>query len=98
MAVEVDIAPSMDKPRSAAARRTRILRRAVVAVGLVAGALAGSRALFAALEPSLRYGDLRTARVDSGALDATVTASGIAVPEVEEVLASPIDARVLHIA
>src|SRR5215468_2179268 len=97
MALELDVVGAMDKLRPPRARRMRIACHVVLVAGLVAGALAASRALLAALEPSLRYADLRTDRVDSGALDASVTASGIVVPEVEEVLASPIDSRVIRI-
>jgi HlyD family secretion protein len=63
----------------------------------VAGALGAFAALSKLIEPSLGYAALRTARVDIGPLDATVTASGTVVPEVEKVLASPIDTRVLRV-
>jgi HlyD family secretion protein len=87
----------MDRPLDLRVRRARIARHAVLAVGAVAGVLAAFAALSRLLEPSLSYAALRTARVDSGPLEATVTASGTVVPEVEKVLASPIDTRVIRI-
>ncbi|HSE98946.1 MAG TPA: HlyD family efflux transporter periplasmic adaptor subunit, partial [Blastocatellia bacterium] len=40
---------------------------------------------------------IRTARVDAGPIEATISASGTVVPEFEQVLSSPISARVLKI-
>jgi len=60
---------------------------AVVAITLVRGWL----------EPSVRRGRIRTARVERGLVEATLSASGIVVPQVEHVLTSPIDTRVLRV-
>ncbi|HSR97145.1 MAG TPA: HlyD family efflux transporter periplasmic adaptor subunit [Kofleriaceae bacterium] len=87
----------MDRPLDPRVHRARIARRVALAVGCVAGALAAFAALSKLIEPSLGHAALRTARVDIGPLDATVTASGTVVPEVEKVLASPIDTRVLKV-
>ena len=40
---------------------------------------------------------LRFAVVDTGPVEATIAATGLVVPEIEQVLASPVDARVLRI-
>ncbi|MGH9887545.1 MAG: HlyD family secretion protein, partial [bacterium] len=96
-AVELESAGPMDRPLDPRVHRTRIARRIALAVACVAGALAAFAALSKLIEPSLGYAALRTARVDIGPLDATVTASGTVVPEVEKVLASPIDTRVLRV-
>jgi HlyD family secretion protein len=49
------------------------------------------------LRPSVRRDRVRTARVESGPLEASLTASGTVVPAVEHVISSPIDARVLAV-
>ena len=49
------------------------------------------------LRPTVERERLRTARVEQGPIEATLTASGTVVPEVEQVIASPVDARVLRI-
>jgi HlyD family secretion protein len=96
-AVELEAAGPMDRPLASRVRRVRTARRLLLVIGCAAGGFAAFAALSAVLEPSLRYAALRTARVDLGPLDAAVSASGIVVPEVEKVLASPIDTRVLRI-
>jgi HlyD family secretion protein len=40
---------------------------------------------------------IRTAKVERGSLEATITASGTIVPEYEQVISSPIDTRILRI-
>lgn len=49
------------------------------------------------LRPSLRREALRTARVERGAVEAVLQASGNAVPALERALSSPVDARVERI-
>ena len=49
------------------------------------------------LRPSIRRNDIQTARVVRGAVDATVEASGIVMPEVEQAVSSPVEARVLRV-
>lgn len=49
------------------------------------------------LRPSVRRDRIRTAMVESGPLEATLTASGTVVPAIEHVISSPIDARVLAV-
>ena len=49
------------------------------------------------IRPSVSRARIRTARVTSGPIEAVITASGTVVPEVERVLSSPLDARVLRI-
>lgn len=63
----------------------------VVIVGVVIAYLPGW------LRPSVSRDRIRTARVKTGAIDAGFTAAGTVVPEVERVISSPIDARVLRI-
>ena len=49
------------------------------------------------ISPSVSRARLRTARVDAGPIEAVISASGTVLPEIEEVLSSPVDARVLRI-
>lgn len=49
------------------------------------------------LRPTIALAAVRTARVERGLVVATLTASGTVVPEFEQVLSSPVDARVIKI-
>ena len=49
------------------------------------------------LRPGVARARIRTARVTTGPVDAMIMASGTVVPEIERVLSSPVDARVLRI-
>jgi HlyD family secretion protein len=49
------------------------------------------------MRPSIPRARLRFARVTAGPIEAAIMASGTVVPEVERVLSSPLDARVLRI-
>lgn len=77
---------------------TRRNRRRLL--GLVAG-LSATSAVFAwgpgLIRPALHRSRLRTAHVDRGPIEAVITASGTVLPEVERVLSSPVDARVLRV-
>jgi HlyD family secretion protein len=49
------------------------------------------------ISPSVSRNRIRTAKVDRGPIEATITASGTVVPEFEQVIPSPIETRVLKI-
>lgn len=49
------------------------------------------------LSPSVRRDDLRTAIVERGAVDAAISATGQVVAEIEQVVTSPVEARVLRV-
>lgn len=87
----------MDRELDVSFRRQRIARRVIVATGL----LALSAAFFIwgprLIQPSIARTRIRTAKVDVGALAATITAAGNVVPEFEQVISSPVNARVLKI-
>jgi HlyD family secretion protein len=87
----------MDRAIDIGILRRRRLRR----VGLATLALAATALLLGLapgwLRPTLARDRLRTARVEQGPIEATFTASGLVVPEVEQVISSPVDARVLRI-
>jgi HlyD family secretion protein len=79
-----------------------VLRRRLARRLLVGGGIAGGMVLVLGmgprlLRPSIERGRVRTAKVERGAVEATLTASGTVVPEVEQVISSPVDARVLRV-
>jgi HlyD family secretion protein len=87
----------MDRPIDPAFRRQKVIRRTLFAIlgfAMVVLAVAAARSW---ITPSVSRKSIRTAIVDVGPVEATLTASGTAVPEFEQVLSSPIDARVLRI-
>jgi len=49
------------------------------------------------VSPSISRATVRTAVADAGVIEAVITATGTVVPEVEQVVSSPVDARVLRI-
>ncbi len=49
------------------------------------------------LSPSVRRDDLRTSIVERGPVDAAISATGQVVAEVEQVITSPVEARVLRV-
>jgi HlyD family secretion protein len=65
-------------------------------MGLLALAL-GVAGLRMWLKPSLWKTELRTAVAARGSLEASLTASGITVPETEELITSPIQARIRQV-
>lgn len=64
-------------------------------------ALAAVAFFFAAtvewLRPSLKRSDIQVARVTRGRIEATIDANGTLVPLIEQVVSSPVEARVLRI-
>jgi HlyD family secretion protein len=75
-------------------RRRRRTMGAAASVSLAGIALVWGPGL---LRPTVSRDRIRTARVDQGAIEAVITAAGTVVPEVEQVISSPVDARVLRI-
>ncbi len=87
----------MDRPIEAAVQRRRTVRRTLtVAIPIVAVLLALIW-LPGWIRPSLSRSAIRTARVTAGPIEAVIMAAGTVVPEVERIVASPLDARVLHV-
>lgn len=76
-------------------------RRKVKRVGGTLIALAAIAFSFAAtvqwLRPSLKRADLQFATVEKGSVDSTLQAAGTIMPAVEQVVSSPVEARVLRI-
>lgn len=87
----------MDRDLSTGERRVRRLATALPwllgAAGLVGLLLWGA----GALQPELEARDTRTARVRRGDLESVLSASGTVVPGREELVSSPLEARVLRV-
>ncbi len=87
----------MDRPIETSVRRRAQARRwlpiAATLIVLTSALVWGADLL----RPSVRLDRVRTARVESGPLEASLTASGTVVPAIEHVISSPIDARVLAV-
>lgn len=88
----------MDRIIDSATQRRRRLRTWLLGVGALAALLAAGWGLRAVLQPSLRRGDILTARVETGDVDATLTAAGIIIPAREVVITSPIPSTVRRVA
>ena len=87
----------MDRALAASVQYRNRLRR-VAAVGLpvvVAGTLVTNLPEW--LRPTLQRARIRTAAVTMGSVETVITATGLVAPELERVLSSPLDARVLRI-
>jgi HlyD family secretion protein len=87
----------VDRPLPSDVERQNRLRRVlkiVVPVAIVAAVLTS---LPGWMRPAVSRERIRTARVTTGPIEAVITASGTVTPEVERVLSSPLDARVLRI-
>ena len=87
----------MDREIELKIRRFRIFKRAAYAIVLLIALSAGFIWGPDWIRPSGKRSQIRTARVDRGAIEAGISASGTVVPEFEAVLSSPIDARVIRI-
>jgi HlyD family secretion protein len=87
----------MDRPLDETFRKQQIRKR--VMQGGVALAVVVAIFIWVPdwISPSLNSNRIRTAKVDRGAIEATITASGTVVPEFEQVIPSPIETRVLKI-
>ena len=93
------VAPStaMDRaldPAFVAARKRRRVAAGLVVVAAVFLAFAYGPSL---LRPSVPRSRVRIEKVDRGPVEASVAASGTVTPDLEEVIASPVDARVTRI-
>jgi HlyD family secretion protein len=87
----------MDREIGPDVQRRRIVRRILVAVIAVAAAAFCLAATVEWLRPSTDREAILTARVTRGSVEATLQASGTVVPLIEQVVSSPVEARVLNI-
>jgi HlyD family secretion protein len=77
-------------------RRQRLRQLALGGTVLSIGVV-GYLALAGLVSPSVERAGIRTAVVDAGPVDNSIAASGVVVPEIEQVITSPVEARVLRI-
>jgi HlyD family secretion protein len=87
----------MDRPIQPDVRRRRIARRVIPAIIAVAALVFFFAATVQFLRPSVKRRDLQFARVERGSVDAALQAGGIVEPAYEQVVSSPVEARVLRI-
>jgi len=87
----------MDREITPDVQRRRIVRRVLVAVIAVAAAAFCLAATVEWLRPSIDRGEMLTAKITRGSIEATLQASGTVVPLIEQVVSTPVEARVLRI-
>ena len=87
----------MDREIAPEVRQRRISRRVLIAVAAVAAVVFFFVAAMRLLRPSIDRRDVRIAKVERGAVEASLQANGTIVPLVERVVSSPVEARVLRV-
>ncbi len=86
----------MDRDITHESKRRNVRRVATIVVAVAAAAFCLA-ATVEWLRPSLDHRDVVLARVERGTVEATLQASGTVVPLVEQVVSSPVEARVLRV-
>jgi HlyD family secretion protein len=87
----------MDRPLAdSTVRRNRISGTAKIALPVIA-VIAVIALLPGWIRPSVTRARIRTAVVATGPIDSVITASGTVVADIERILSSPVDARLLRI-
>jgi HlyD family secretion protein len=87
----------MDREIDPQIRRRRTARRVgfgLLAGGAAVGLLAGASSL---IRTTVSRGAITTAHVTRGRIEATIQATGTVLPEIEQVLSSPLDARIVRV-
>ena len=87
----------MDRPVDPSFLRRRRFKRIAASAAGLAAAVWLFLWLPGLIRPSVDADRIRTAKVQQGPVEETITASGTIVPEFEQVLFSPIDTRLLRI-
>jgi HlyD family secretion protein len=87
----------MDRAISTITQRRRQLRTWLIGLGAMGAVLAAVLGLRNVVQPSLRRGDILTARVETGDVDAALTAAGTIIPGREAVLVSPIQSTIRRV-
>jgi len=87
----------MDRELTTPDRRALRLRRWLP--GLMVAVLAGGGLVWAIglLEPNLKRDQVRIGKVQRGAIEAVISGSGTVQPAAEQVISSPIEARVIRV-
>ena len=84
---------AIDPVFAAAQKRRRLIAGAIVVASLVLAFSYGP----SLLRPSVPRSRVRIEKVDRGPVEASIAASGTVTPDLEEVISSPVDARVTRI-
>lgn len=87
----------MDRELTSYDRRNLRLKRWLPGLAVVMFAGGGLVWAIGQLEPGVRRDQIRTGRVERGALEAVITGSGTVQPATEQVISSPIEARVIQV-
>jgi HlyD family secretion protein len=87
----------MDREIDPVVRRRALQRRLLLGLGAVTALVALIVLLPRLLRPSVHRDGIRTAIVERGRVNGEIEASGTAVPAIEQVVSSPVEARVLRI-
>lgn len=87
----------MDREIAPEARQKRVLRNVVLSLVVIVAVVFFFVAAIQWLRPSFDRRAIRTARVQRGSIAATLQANGTVVPLAEQVISSPVEARVLRI-
>jgi HlyD family secretion protein len=87
----------MDREIAPEARQKRVVQRVVVSMIALAAVVFFFAATVQWLRPSLDARKIQIARVERGSIAATLEANGTVVPLVEQVVSSPVEARVLRV-
>ena len=87
----------MDREIAPEIRRRALMRRVTVVLIALAALGFSLAATVEWLRPSVRRRDIETAIVGRGNVEAVVQTSGIVMPEVEQAISSPVEARVLRV-
>lgn len=87
----------MDREIAPEVRQRRVVKRVAMVIALVVIAGFSLAATVEWVRPSLKKNEIRTARVERRPVEATVDATGTVVPLVEQVVSSPVEARVVRI-
>jgi len=87
----------MDRELEVGERRRLMRRRIAMGSGAVMGSILLLLLLPGWLRPSISRSRIRTARVERGDVEAVISASGTVVPASEQIVSSPLEARVVGI-
>ncbi len=87
----------MDRPLAPEFLKRQNVLRGLKIGGALLFVVIGLMMISGWLHPSVKRNRIRTAKVEVGPMEATITASGTVAPEFEQMLSSPIDTRVLRV-
>ena len=87
----------MDRSIEVEVSATKKRRRLIIIIGVLLALLLTVWLVRSLLKPSLRSSDILVSKVELGAVENTISASGEVLPEFEEILASPIQASIQEV-